>query len=114
MKNNKGFTLIEVLIASSILFIIIMTVVPIKSLLTSERRLLSDRYDYTARLHEELQFYLWEEDKQLPISYEQKLKQKTILFQFTKVSSELIKGCVEWKNVRDKNEKTCLYGYPQK
>src|SRR5699024_8409295 len=51
LKNNKAFTLIEVLVGSSILFIIIITIVPINSLLESERNLLSDRYDYTKKRH---------------------------------------------------------------
>lgn len=112
--NSKGFTLAEVLIASSILFTMIVIIVPIGSLLAGERHLLSERFEYTAQLHEELQLFLREEDKQLPESYTQTLDGNSISFLFTKEPNNFIKGCVTWTNVRNTVEETCLYGYRKK
>src|SRR5699024_5931320 len=113
LKNNKAFTLIEVLVGSSILFIIIITIVPINSLLESERNLLRDRYDYTNKLHDELQSFIWE-DKKIPVTYERRINKKTVSFQFSKEYRELIKGCVNWENDRSKNAVIRLYGFAKK
>src|SRR5699024_8165736 len=113
LKNNKAFTLIEVLVGSSILFIIIITIVPLNSLLESERNLLRDRYDYTNKLHDELQSFIWE-DKKIPVTYERRINKNTVCFEFSKESRELIKGRVNWQNVRSKNEEICVYGFAKK
>src|SRR5699024_206523 len=114
LKNNKAFTLIEVLVGSSILFLIIITIVPINSLLESERSLLRDRYDYTNKLHDELQSFIWERHKRIPVTYERRINNKTVSFQSSKEYNELIKGCVNWENVRNKYEEICLYGFAKK
>lgn len=113
MINNKGFTLSEVLIASSILFIIIVTIIPINSLISSERHLLKERYENTSLLYEELQTYVQghNKEKQLPHVYKRTINKKIIEFKFEEQSNKIIKGCVEWINVRETLEKTCLYGY---
>ena len=66
--NSRGFTLLEVLIASSIIMMLISIIVPITSLLEQERTVLNERRAFSARLHDELQPFLWN-DLELPISY---------------------------------------------
>lgn len=114
LRNNKGFTLIEVLVASSILFLVMMTVVPINSLLTNERIISKDRYEYADQLQAELQPFIWERNKRLPATYERTINNQSVSFQITRETDVLIKGCVRWINAREKQEEVCLYGYPEK
>ncbi len=108
LSNNNGFTLIEVLLAFMIVFIVITTIVPIVSLIEYERTILSDRRTYTHVLHDELQPYLWE-SKATPDTYTKKFAANEVTFQFSK-REHLVKGCAHWKNVKQTNEKICLYG----
>ncbi|UJL44840.1 type II secretion system protein [Virgibacillus sp. NKC19-16] len=112
MKNN-GFTLIEVLVASSVLMMVISTVVPIISLITEHQSLLSDRRTFNYYLHDELQPYLHQQETALPTNYSETIHNKTVTFEFQMVN-ELVKGCAEWQNVKNNNEVICLYGYREK
>jgi len=112
LLNSRGFTLLEVLIASSIILMLISIIVPITSLLEQERTVLKERRAFSARLHDELQPFLWN-DLELPISYSSVNNLVDITFRFTH-ESEYIKGCVSWENAREKNETICLYGFRSK
>ncbi|HEX6594440.1 MAG TPA: prepilin-type N-terminal cleavage/methylation domain-containing protein [Bacillota bacterium] len=112
MLSNKGFTLIEVLIASTVVFVIITTIVPIVMLIEYERNVLRTRLTYTHLLHDELQPYLWETDQKLPHTYTKKIQLNEVTFHFSK-NNHLVKGCVQWQNVKQTNEKMCLYGRPK-
>ncbi|WP_188453665.1 type II secretion system protein [Virgibacillus oceani] len=112
MKNNKGFTLIEVLVAFSIIFMIATTLVPIATTLNTELEVLSQRRMLTNRLHDELQDYLWDSEPAIPKTYTERINKKEVLFHFN-LENRLIKGCAEWQNVKQSIEKYCLYGYPQ-
>lgn len=113
MLKSDGFTLIEVLIATSLLMFIISTFVPIFSLLNNERIILSDRRTITSQLHDELQAFLWDDPNVIPVHFTKNSKHKKISFDFTK-EKNLIKGCANWENVKKSKETICLYGYPQK
>ena len=112
LKSN-GFTLIEVMIASSILMLVVTTFVPIFSLLNKERSILHDRRGVTSHLHDELQHVLWEGSKNIPSQFTADIQNKEITFYFSK-ESEFIKGCASWKNVKKTDETICLYGYPSR
>lgn len=113
LSKYNGFTLIEVLIASSILMMMITTFVPIFSLLKNEQTVLSDRRTIAFRLHDELQYYLWDKTATMPASFMETIQFRSVAFEFTK-NDDLVKGCAKWKNVKKIGEVTCLYGYPQK
>ena len=111
MQGNKGFTLIEVLVALSILISTVSVIIPITSLLYKEKQILSDRRAIAFHLHDEMQPFLWEG---LPPSvYNDRLQNKEVTFQFT-TENEFIKGCASWENVKNTEETFCLYGMPQK
>lgn len=113
MRNSNGFSLIEVLVAFSIIFTITTTIIPLISLLNQEEEVLSQRMHHTNRLHDELQTYLWGETKRLPPArYSKTDDSGTASYQFS-TENHLVKGCVEWENAKEKKEKFCLYGYPQ-
>lgn len=110
MTNRNGFTFIEVLIASSIFFSFLTVTVPIVTLITKEQALLQDRQKIAVKLHEELQFFLWEDHSDLPVSDFVTIHTKRVNLVFTK-SNFLIKGCATWENARQKEESICLYGH---
>src|SRR5699024_6568579 len=96
--NNKGFTLIEVLIAFSIVAIVITTVIPLTTLLSYEREILHERLKISSALQEHLQSFIREEkDQTPPVTYEETIQAKRVRFNFTQ-KNKLIKGCVTWKN----------------
>ncbi|GAB3052016.1 prepilin-type N-terminal cleavage/methylation domain-containing protein [Virgibacillus ainsalahensis] len=112
MKTN-GFTLIEVLIASTLLITVVTTVFPIITLLTNEKDNLSDRRILTSKVHDELQDYLWDKEKSTPDQFTEIIRMKEVTFTFTK-EKEYIKGCARWENVKKTKETICLYGISEK
>ncbi|MBP1969743.1 prepilin-type N-terminal cleavage/methylation domain-containing protein [Virgibacillus natechei] len=112
MLKNNGFTLVEVLVASSILMVVITTLVPIISLINEHQALLSERRTFSYLLHDELQPFVHQHETTIPTSYSKQVHHKTLAFQFSK-ENELVKGCVQWQNVKNTNEVICLYGYQE-
>jgi len=112
LKKNNGFTLIEVIIAAALLMTAAATIVPIISLVQSERQVLSDRRAFSLKVHDELQQFLWLEDVTLPAHFSQTIHQKKIQFSFRKESG-YVKGCAEWQNAKKRSESFCLYGLPK-
>lgn len=112
LLNNKGFTLVEVLIAFSLIIFIAMTFIPVTTLIEKESRSLSNMRVFSNILHDELQEYIWLK-KELPIeAYTRKVNGKKIILNFL-YEEELIKGCVSWENNKNKKEIHCLYGIPE-
>ncbi|MEN1970578.1 competence type IV pilus minor pilin ComGE [Lentibacillus sp. N15] len=115
MKNNKGFTLIEVLVAFSTVVMIATTLLPLISTINKEEEHLSERLRFSNQLYDELQMYLWEgQDRLPPFSFAKTDHSTTLFYQFIKTNDHLIKGCVKWTNVKEKSETICLYGYSTK
>lgn len=114
LKNNEGFTLIEVLISFSILFMVATTIIPLFSIIEKERTQLNVRLELSNRLHDEIQPYLWENGQHhFPIQYTRTMDKISVAFLFT-MEQNLIKGCVEWRNVHNEAEAVCLFGSPEK
>ncbi|WP_182858763.1 type II secretion system protein [Oceanobacillus picturae] len=115
MRDNKGFTLIEVLITVSILLGVVITVIPLLQLLILEGETLTDRRYMNQELFDELQPFLWSSGRPLPQSQHTTFQSNGMkaVYHFTQ-ERELIKGCVEWTNVKEKRETICLYGVPRK
>lgn len=112
MQNRNGFSLIEVLIASSIVFTTIATFMPIISTLDTEQKVLSDRRKLAYLLHDELQEFIWNSDMKLPVTFTQTIDSSMeVQFEFL-LENEFIKGCVEWNNAKNTNEQLCIYGLP--
>src|SRR5690625_5779561 len=82
LLNSKGFTLVEVILASSMIMVIIMTIVPMGSLLEREKAVLSERRILSLKLHDELQPFLWN-DQPLPARYSSKFNFIDVHFHFT-------------------------------
>ncbi|MFC4022801.1 Tfp pilus assembly protein FimT/FimU [Oceanobacillus longus] len=93
MQKNNGFTLIEVLIASSILFTTVAVFIPLSFLVDAEQKLLSDRRQLASILHDELQHVIWDTPGELPLKYTETVNSIHARFEFN-IEQEFIKGCV--------------------
>lgn len=111
MLKHNGFTLIEVLVGISILFVVIKVFVPMSILLYKERTLMNEKRAFSSLLHDELQHVIWDETIQIPKIYTKNVNDKILTFEFMKRNNELMIGCVTWINVRNKEEDVCFYAY---
>lgn len=107
MKKNEGFTLIEVLVAMSIVMMLVATIIPINILIKQERKILEDKRTISMRLHDELQKIVFEDMK--PQNDTVEIGNKSVYFTF-RTEQELQKGCAIWENEKQKEETICLYG----
>ncbi|MBO1005850.1 prepilin-type N-terminal cleavage/methylation domain-containing protein [Pseudogracilibacillus auburnensis] len=107
MKNNKAFTFIETLVAMSILMMLVVTIIPIHTLMKQERKVLRDRRLIVSKLHDELQHMVWSNEELQHVSITINQRHVNIEFQ---LENELIKGCATWENVKQKEETFCLFG----
>ncbi len=107
MKKSNGFSLVEVIIATTILFSYISLLTPILSHIGKEQILLRNHLEYIHLLHDELVVLLGEK-KELPLIYTNKTNDQEIQFTFTNENG-FIKGGVKW-NANEKEESPCLYG----
>ncbi|WP_430785288.1 type II secretion system protein [Virgibacillus flavescens] len=112
MKNNNGFSLIEVLVAFGIVIMLIVTVFPITIQITKEQRKLSEQITFTEILYGELQQHIKNSDLVIPIDYNKTMLNHDLYFHFEQENG-LLKGCVNWRNVKQKQEKSCLFGFPE-
>lgn len=111
MKNNNGFTLIEVLVATSIILMLVATIVPVSTLVQVEKKILFDRRIILLALHDDLQETIWGDRK---IENKQQNINHHIVEIYYSVDNKLIKGCASWENEKKKEETVCLYGYREK
>ena len=107
MKSNKGFTLIEVLVAMSIIMMLVATIVPIDLLLKQEKKILQDRRIISFYLHDELQEVVLGKAK---LKHEQVMVRNSPVSIEFKAEAEWVKGCARWTNAKQKEESVCLYG----
>ncbi|GAA0435992.1 hypothetical protein GCM10008934_26870 [Virgibacillus salarius] len=111
MKKMNGFTLIEVIISAAILFSAVLTLVPILSIMQTEREVLSTRRLIANDLHDSLQLFLWEEKDKQEVNYTKVIANSHVKYSF-QVLSKYVKGCAQWENAKKRKEKFCLYGQP--
>lgn len=108
--RKNGYSMIEVIIASSLFLSTLAIFVPILSQLQIEKNILNERRIAAFQLYEELQQYIWKEESLLPAAYSTDIAGSALKFQFTEID-QLIKGCVEWQNAKQNNESLCLYAH---
>ncbi|RYG74687.1 type II secretion system protein [Lentibacillus lipolyticus] len=111
LTNNKGFTLIETIVAASLLMVIITTLIPAANLLMSERKAMEQKYTIVNELHSKLQSSLW--NNRHPSNFVKEIDGTKATFSFA-TERDLLKGCVTWTNAQKREDEFCLYGYPYK
>lgn len=113
LKKKNGFSLIEVLFASSLFFQAFLIFIPIQTNIQASTEVLNEKRWAAIRLHNELQQLMIEDSLTLPYSIQLQENHTNYDFEFTKKET-WVKGCVEWNNAKKSNEIICLYGLPQK
>ena len=113
MRKKNGYSLIEVIVASSIFLSAIAIFIPIVSKIQIEQHILTERRTVTHQLHEDLQHYIWVNARAVPAEYRKDINSTTIDFDFQK-ENDYIKGCAAWQNAKQTKESICLYGLPTK
>lgn len=111
MRSINGFTLIEVLVAMSIIFVLVATIIPIDIVLKQGRKTLQDKREITLHLHDTLLHYI-STSELINVSTTETINGTFVTIHFTE-ENEYIKGCATWENARDKHEQICLYGLRQ-
>lgn len=111
-KINNGFTLVEIMITSTLLLFIVASILPIYTKVKLERKLLTDRREITFMLHDELQRTLYGSDVTLPkkVTFDRPLYVEIDLVKTT----QHVKGCAKWTNEKDVQEEVCLYGMEER
>lgn len=106
--NQKGFSMIEMLMAWSLMMLLVGTALPIQQLLQVEKQVLKNRHTVQMALHHQLTEQLTADvpemadtniqigHQDVQISYEEKVN--------------YLEGCARWANEKKQNEKVCLYG----
>ena len=110
--DSKGFSLIEVIAAFSILLTILITFVPIAYQLKLEENILSNRRNIQSVLHDQLQTYLFSSNtSSFPTHTNLIIDNREVYITFMN-ENQWIKGCANWENAKQNKENFCLYGYP--
>lgn len=102
--------MLEALVAMTIIFSLVLTIIPIHSTLQLERTLNKEKRDITYRLHDELLAAL-ASDHSLQASQQINVNHTEVRIAFIK-DDEVIKACASWEDVKGHQQKVCLYGYP--
>lgn len=111
-KKKNGFTMIEVLVASTIFLQIITIFLPIYSKIETNKVVLTERRNAAFTLSEEMQTITQKEPPLINISYD-KIRNETVFHFIFNEENNLIKGCVTWTNAKRSEERFCLYGLPK-
>lgn len=109
MRNNDGFTLLESIVAMTIIFSLMLTILPIHSTLQLERALNKEKRDITYHLHDEL-LYALEATNQLKSNYIIETVFTNLQIEFTETKNTL-KACATWIDLKERDQEVCLYGY---
>jgi len=113
LSNSKGFSMIEALVAASLLMMIITTLIPLTNLLLKEREALQQKRAIINELHHDMQPFLWDKQLDLPHRLLKTVYGSEAKFRFT-AEGNLLKGCATWDNANDRPNRFCLYGYTEK
>lgn len=107
--HNNGFTLIEVLVACSVIFMLISVVIPIVETIKLERIKHYDKRNIAFSLHNELLSKLYDDyyDESVKTEF---IHQLNVTYSFER-DGNLIEGCAHWKNVKKKDETLCYFGH---
>lgn len=109
-KNNSGFTFVEALVAFKIILIVIFTVAPVVNIIHFEREILYERRMISSKLQEDLQEYIYQPEN-LPYVQSQRINNQLVNIQIN-MKLNYIKACAFWLNLKQREEKVCLYGLP--
>lgn len=108
LKNNSGFSLVEVVVSASIIFMLITIALPIITIVQRESKELTNHRTIAETLHDELYQYIQKQTYK-KTSYVKNVEHKAVQLSF-EVQISNVKGCASWEHERDGNKSICLYG----
>jgi len=108
LTNSKGFIWVETLIAMTVFISLCTFVLPIYSTIQQHQTIISERSLIGQHLYNELQKQL-HEDRNPTYTSTETLVNRTVRIAFS-LDGKFVKGCATWTNVKNKQEKLCLYG----
>ena len=112
-KRKNGYTVIEVLIASTLFFQSLLLLIPMQSNLQTYKEVLKERRFAATKLSEELQMMLRNRGPFRATEFELETNGTIFHYRFF-AEKEYIKGCVEWTNAEMAEEEFCLSGLLEK
>lgn len=112
LRECNGFIWLETLVAFSLVMLVATIIIPIYSTVLQEKTIIYERTIISLYLFEELQRFIYDESLNKNRSYQVNVANRRVTVTF-KTENEFIKGCVSWRNVKERTEKRCLYGIPE-
>jgi hypothetical protein len=112
LKNSNGFSITEALVSFSIIMVLCITLLPLSSLVSQERNVLSQKRIVIYQLHDEIQTVLWEGINENTIH--RNVGSVSVTITFSASEAGVIEGCATWINSRKRQEEVCLYGIREK
>lgn len=109
LMNKNGFFWIETLVSLSIVMIVVSVIIPLHATIKQEKRVLHDRTIISLYLFDELQNTLFIQSDKSERTQSKNISNRHVTITFNR-ENELIKGCVNWENVKGRSESLCLYG----
>lgn len=107
LRNDNGFTLIEVLVATSLLFLTLSFILPSFVILHSERQSLYREIEIVQQLEQKLHDASLESER-IPFQISEEISGRFITYIFT-IDDQLIKGCAHWETEKTDETSMCLY-----
>ena len=111
MRNNKGFTLMEVLLTTTLFLSMLFTISPISIQIYKERQILNEEHFIMHTLYNELRTTVltntFTDSKTTHHSF-----RNTNFSIYYQQEELLIKGCASWNNSRNITKEVCFYAYP--
>lgn len=111
LKKYNGFIWIETLVSLNIVLVVMTLIVPIYTSIEKEKQVLHEQSLISLGLFNEFQTVLHERQIDKSTMYQEKINDRQVTYQFTS-EGVFLKGCVNWENAKQKQEKRCLYGIP--
>lgn len=106
LKNEKGMTLLESLATATVIFTIVMTMIPLYRWIDVERHDLQDKRMYANQLYNDIMLQISEQNNSMDIPNNKKVEGATFLYA---MRDNMLEGCVQWENSKQKREEICLY-----
>lgn len=106
LENEKGITWIEAISASTVIFTIVLTFIPLHQLIQSERQQLYEKRQLSHQLFNRLIELSSNRDEihLLPLTEDVAMGK----FTFSEKDG-MIQGCMQWDNEKKNEQEWCLY-----
>lgn len=109
LRNNSGFSFVEVLAASSLATLFIAILLPLFLLIEKERNILTDRLDIADYLFNESISISRNLNETSATSYQKTINDKVITVEIIQNDADF-EICALWENIQGRKEDLCFHG----